>query len=112
MNSMIKYILIATLLNVFIKTSAQKVFSVEYPSQADLKVFVVKYESQADLKVFKMKYESVLFFHDYILLVTPDDLIEFGMIPELIGRLPVCTPLMPLTEERDGCRSSPSPRTR
>ena len=31
--------------------------------------------------------------------VTPDDLIEFGMIPELIGRLPVITPLMPLTED-------------
>jgi len=31
--------------------------------------------------------------------VTPDDLIEFGMIPELIGRLPIITPLMPLTEE-------------
>jgi ATP-dependent Clp protease ATP-binding subunit ClpX len=30
--------------------------------------------------------------------VTPEDLIEFGMIPELIGRLPVITPLMPLDE--------------
>jgi len=30
--------------------------------------------------------------------VTPDDLIHFGMIPELIGRLPVIAPLMPLTE--------------
>ncbi|MBL8762977.1 MAG: ATP-dependent Clp protease ATP-binding subunit ClpX [Phycisphaerae bacterium] len=29
--------------------------------------------------------------------VTPDDLIEFGMIPEFIGRLPVMAPLMPLT---------------
>ena len=38
--------------------SAQKVFSVDYSSQADVKVFVVKYESQADLKVFKVKYES------------------------------------------------------
>ncbi len=28
--------------------------------------------------------------------VTPEDLIEFGMIPEFIGRLPVITPLMPL----------------
>lgn len=37
---------------------AQKVFPVEYESQADLKVFVVQYESQADLKVFKVKYES------------------------------------------------------
>ncbi len=31
--------------------------------------------------------------------VTPDDLIHFGMIPELIGRLPVLAPLMPLTED-------------
>jgi ATP-dependent Clp protease ATP-binding subunit ClpX len=31
--------------------------------------------------------------------VTPDDLIEFGMIPEFVGRLPVITPLMPLTED-------------
>ncbi len=28
--------------------------------------------------------------------VTPDDLIEFGMIPELIGRLPVISTLGPL----------------
>jgi ATP-dependent Clp protease ATP-binding subunit ClpX len=33
-----------------------------------------------------------------LLKVTPDDLIEFGMIPEFIGRLPVFAPLMPLTE--------------
>ncbi len=32
-------------------------------------------------------------------MVEVDDLIEFGMIPELIGRLPVQTPLMPLTAE-------------
>jgi len=31
--------------------------------------------------------------------VTPDDLIEYGMIPEFIGRLPVVAPLMPLTVE-------------
>ena len=31
--------------------------------------------------------------------VTPEDLIEYGMIPELIGRLPVITALEPLTEE-------------
>jgi ATP-dependent Clp protease ATP-binding subunit ClpX len=29
--------------------------------------------------------------------VTPEDLIEFGMIPEFVGRLPVLAPLMPLT---------------
>ena len=31
--------------------------------------------------------------------VTSDDLIEFGMIPEFIGRLPVIAPLEPLDEE-------------
>ena len=31
--------------------------------------------------------------------VTSDDLIEFGMIPEFIGRLPVLAPLDPLDEE-------------
>ncbi|MEQ9454848.1 MAG: ATP-dependent Clp protease ATP-binding subunit ClpX [Phycisphaeraceae bacterium] len=31
--------------------------------------------------------------------VTPEDLLQFGMIPELIGRLPIITPLMPLTAE-------------
>jgi ATP-dependent Clp protease ATP-binding subunit ClpX len=31
--------------------------------------------------------------------ITADDLIEFGMIPEFIGRLPVLAPLMPLTVE-------------
>jgi ATP-dependent Clp protease ATP-binding subunit ClpX len=29
--------------------------------------------------------------------VTADDLIEFGMIPEFVGRLPVLSPLEPLT---------------
>ena len=37
---------------------AQKIFAVDYTSQAQVKVFVVKYESQADLKVYKVKYES------------------------------------------------------
>jgi len=37
---------------------AQKVFSVEYASQADVKVFVADYESRADLSVFKVDYES------------------------------------------------------
>src|SRR5262249_55934212 len=31
--------------------------------------------------------------------VTSDDLIEFGMIPEFVGRLPVIAPLDPLDEE-------------
>lgn len=36
--------------------NAQKVFSVQYPNQADVRVFVVDYENQADLKVYKVKY--------------------------------------------------------
>ncbi len=31
--------------------------------------------------------------------VEPEDLMSFGMIPEFIGRLPVCAALAPLTEE-------------
>jgi len=31
--------------------------------------------------------------------VTPDDLIEFGMIPEFVGRLPVCCALHPLDQD-------------
>jgi ATP-dependent Clp protease ATP-binding subunit ClpX len=31
--------------------------------------------------------------------IQPSDVTEFGMIPELIGRLPVVTPLMPLSTE-------------
>src|SRR5258708_8945900 len=31
--------------------------------------------------------------------VTSDDLLEFGMIPEFIGRLPVLAPLDPLDED-------------
>ena len=30
--------------------------------------------------------------------VIPEDLIEYGMIPEFVGRLPILTPLMPLDE--------------
>ena len=37
---------------------SQKMFSVKYPSQADIKVFVTRYSSQADLNVFKVKYQS------------------------------------------------------
>jgi ATP-dependent Clp protease ATP-binding subunit ClpX len=36
---------------------------------------------------------------DLLAQVTEDDLIEFGMIPEFVGRLPVVAPLMPLTED-------------
>jgi hypothetical protein len=54
-----KYILILAAL--FLSVSApraQKVYSVNYESQADVKVYVVQYESQADLNVYKVKYES------------------------------------------------------
>ncbi len=30
--------------------------------------------------------------------VTPDDVLQFGLIPELVGRLPIITPLMPLSQ--------------
>ena len=36
----------------------QKIYSVDYSSQADIKVFVVKYESECDLKVYKVDYSS------------------------------------------------------
>jgi ATP-dependent Clp protease ATP-binding subunit ClpX len=32
-------------------------------------------------------------------LASPEDVIEYGMIPELVGRLPVATPLLPLSLE-------------
>ncbi|MGA2255918.1 MAG: ATP-dependent Clp protease ATP-binding subunit ClpX [Thermoguttaceae bacterium] len=35
---------------------------------------------------------------DLLARVTSDDILHFGMIPELIGRLPVVTPLRPLDE--------------
>ncbi len=34
---------------------------------------------------------------DLLAQVSEDDLIEFGMIPEFVGRLPIIAPLMPLT---------------
>jgi hypothetical protein len=59
-SSTMKKIIIICILSIAFnfKLSAQKVFSVDYSSQADLKVFVVKYESQADLNVYKVKYQS------------------------------------------------------
>ncbi len=36
---------------------------------------------------------------DTLMLVEPDDLLRFGLIPELIGRLPVIAPLSELNEE-------------
>ena len=41
-----------------VTAKAQKVFSVEYASQADVKVFVAEYESRSDLSVYKVDYES------------------------------------------------------
>ena len=34
---------------------------------------------------------------ELIAQVTPADILQFGLIPELVGRLPIITPLMPLT---------------
>jgi ATP-dependent Clp protease ATP-binding subunit ClpX len=34
---------------------------------------------------------------EFLAQVTPEDVLEFGLIPELVGRLPIVTPLMPLT---------------
>ena len=41
-----------------IPVQSQKIFKVQYESQADIKVYIVKYESQCDLKVFFVDYES------------------------------------------------------
>ena len=35
---------------------SQKMYSVDYSSQADVKVYVVDYSSQEDLKVYKFDY--------------------------------------------------------
>jgi ATP-dependent Clp protease ATP-binding subunit ClpX len=36
---------------------------------------------------------------DILAQVTTEDVLQFGLIPELVGRLPVITPLMPLTRD-------------
>ncbi len=36
---------------------------------------------------------------DLLSQITPEDVLEFGMIPELVGRLPLLCPLMPLSVE-------------
>lgn len=36
---------------------------------------------------------------ELLMQVTADDLIDFGMIPEFVGRLPILAPLEPLTED-------------
>jgi len=51
-------LIMLVLLNVFMEVPAQKVFSAEYPNQANVKVFVVRYENQADLKVYFVEYEN------------------------------------------------------
>ena len=55
--SLMKYLAII-LLFIPVLLKAQKVFSVNYESQADVKLFVTQYESQADLLVFVEEYES------------------------------------------------------
>ena len=47
-----------TLIFVFFSNymNAQKVYSVQYPNQANIKIYVTKYQNQADLKVYKVKY--------------------------------------------------------
>jgi ATP-dependent Clp protease ATP-binding subunit ClpX len=37
--------------------------------------------------------------HELLEQVTAQDILQFGLIPELVGRLPVMTPLMPLSSE-------------
>jgi hypothetical protein len=53
-------------------SSAQMVYSVDYPNQADVKVYVVRYQNQADLNVFRVQYRNqagtnngLWFFTDY-----------------------------------------------
>ena len=43
--------------------------------------------------------DQLTHFRETLAKVTPDDLVEFGMIPELVGRLPVITTLEPLAVE-------------
>ena len=44
--------------------------------------------------------------------VQPHDILKFGIIPELVGRLPVIAPLNALQREDSGANSARSPRTR
>jgi hypothetical protein len=53
------YLLSVVVLLMFaIPVQSQKIFKVQYESQADIKVYIVEYESQCDLKVFFVDYES------------------------------------------------------
>ena len=52
-----KFLFILILVFSVLSSKSQKVYSVDYSSQADVKVFVVDYMYQADLKVFKVAHE-------------------------------------------------------
>ncbi|TAE11184.1 MAG: ATP-dependent Clp protease ATP-binding subunit ClpX [Bacteroidetes bacterium] len=45
------------------------------------------------------KEDSVSENHNYLQYITPQDIKNFGLIPELIGRLPLLTPLQPLDRQ-------------
>jgi len=53
-----RIIIMLVFFSLAVAVAAQKVYSVEYPNQADVKVYVVKYENQADLKVYKVEYAN------------------------------------------------------
>ncbi len=55
---MSKFILMVALFVFNFHVNAQKVYSVDYKSQADVSIYVVKYESQADLNVYRVNYNS------------------------------------------------------
>lgn len=48
-----KLLLMSFLITILNKNVAQKIYSVNYESRADVKVFVVDYESRADLLVYR-----------------------------------------------------------
>ena len=52
------FLLLTFTIGGFTSVNAQKVFSVNYESQAKTKVFFVKHESQADLNLYFVDYES------------------------------------------------------
>ena len=47
-----RWIVLISLMALSFDAAAQKMFTVDYASQADVKLFVVEYASQADLCVF------------------------------------------------------------
>lgn len=54
----------------------------------------IGFSSDATVPVKKAEEDGVM-----LNQIQPEDLLEFGLIPELIGRLPVLCPLLPLTRE-------------